>query len=69
MQYELVVRPDGDRFRAICPQIPGIVGYGSTAGQALDAVIVALNKRLEPAHASVEIVVVRAETHAVSARA
>jgi predicted RNase H-like HicB family nuclease len=59
MHYTLTVRPEGAEFRAICPQIPGIVGRGDTAGQALDAAVEALTNRLaqrgEPAP-TVEVV-------------
>jgi hypothetical protein len=46
MHYSITVRPEGARFQAICPQIPGVVGLGATAGQALDAALAALTQRL-----------------------
>lgn len=46
MHYTISVRPDGTQFRAVCPELPGIVGTGTTAGQALDTAIMALIKRL-----------------------
>ncbi|MBM7842346.1 hypothetical protein [Herpetosiphon giganteus] len=42
MHYEIVVRAEAGQFRAICPQIAGVVGYGTSAGAALDAAIAAL---------------------------
>ncbi len=51
--YELIVRPEGDEFRAICPQVPGVSGRGATPGTALDAALTnlaaALTRRDEPA--------------------
>ncbi len=47
MTYEIVVRPEADgTYRAICPQIVGVQGRGESAGQALDAAVVALNTAL-----------------------
>ena len=46
MHYTLTVQPENGEFRAICPEIPGIVGRGETAGQALDAAVEALTTRL-----------------------
>ena len=42
MQYELVVRVEAGQYRAICPQIAGVVGYGASPGAALDAALSAL---------------------------
>ncbi len=42
MNYEIVVRAEAGQFRAICPQIAGVVGYGASAGVALDAALTAL---------------------------
>jgi hypothetical protein len=61
MHYSITVRPEGARFQAICPQIPGVVGLGPTAGQALDAAVAALTQRLEArGEAAPTIEVVRA---------
>ena len=46
MHYTITIRPADEGFRAICPQLPGISGQGATTGQALDAAVVALTKRL-----------------------
>ena len=46
MHYTITVRPADEGFRALCPQLPGISGQGATAGQALDAAVAALTKRL-----------------------
>ncbi|HYF65949.1 MAG TPA: hypothetical protein VD886_24180 [Herpetosiphonaceae bacterium] len=61
MHYTLTVRPEGGEFRAICPQIPGVVGRGETAGQALDAAVEALAQRLaQRGEAAPTVEVVRA---------
>jgi predicted RNase H-like HicB family nuclease len=39
MHYTITVRPEGAQFKAICPELPGVVGLGATAGQALDAAV------------------------------
>ena len=46
MTYEIIVRPAADGFRAICPQIPGVSGAGSTPGSALDAALASLTAHL-----------------------
>ncbi len=46
MHYTITIRPTNEGFRAICSQVPGITGQGATAGQALDAAVTALTKRL-----------------------
>lgn len=69
MHYEIIVRPDDTQFRAICPQLPGVVGYGATAGLALDAAMAALTKRLELAqHDAPSVIVVRAELRTTNQR-
>ena len=47
MHYTITVRPESTRFKAICPELPGVVGVGATAGQALDAALATLTERLE----------------------
>lgn len=42
MNYEIVVRVEAGQYRAICPQVAGVVGYGASAGAALDAALAAL---------------------------
>lgn len=42
MHYELVVRFEAGQYRAICPQVARVVGYGASPGVALDAALAAL---------------------------
>ncbi|GIV96707.1 MAG: hypothetical protein KatS3mg057_1364 [Herpetosiphonaceae bacterium] len=61
MTYEILIRQEGQRYVAICRQIPGLAAAGKTAGAALDAIQQLLSARLTQRGASPPVIV---EVHA-----